>query len=65
MNLTTNYIEEVYKEISIPNPEWDDKNRDWVHAYYRTNCCGNEQDKDMIYPVERWEEIKEKGYYIG
>ena len=65
MNLVENYIVKIYKEIPIERPEWDTKNRDWVHAYYRTDCYGAKQDKDMIYTVEEWNEIKERGYYLG
>ena len=65
MNLLEYHIKEIYKEISIKKPDWDNKNRNWVHAYYKTECYGIIEDKDMIYPVDVWEEIKERGYYLG
>lgn len=65
MNLLEYHIEEIYKEVPIKNPNWDNKNREWIHAYYRTNCYGNKENKDMIYSVDEWNKIKERGYYLG
>lgn len=65
MNLLENYIIEIYKEVPLDRPKWDNKNREWVHAYYKCNCHGRVQDMDMIYTVDEWNAIKERGYFFG
>lgn len=65
MNLLKKHIVKVYKEVPLNKLDWDDKNREWVHAYYRISCYGIEKNENMIYPIDEWEEIKERGYYLG
>ena len=65
MSLDKHYILEVYKEIPYEPDVELSRGKKWVHAYYRIECNGNIRDGDMVYPIDKWEEIKERGYYLG
>lgn len=63
MNLIENWILEVLEESEISSPIKD--NRKWVFVKTRENSYGNECVREHYYPIEMWEEIKRKGYYLG
>lgn len=64
MDLIKHYIKQIlYEKVIIP-PEWD-LQREWVEVKINVDCCGTESVDTKVYPKEEWEQIKEKGYYLG
>lgn len=63
MNLLEVYIKEIINEEPY-YAEWC-KGENWVRVTFNSICYGHESIKEMAFTEKRWEEIKEKGYYMG
>lgn len=65
MNVLEHYILEVYEETPIKAPYFDKSGRSWVKVEFKCDCYGTSMIVEDYYPVDEWNEIKERGYYIG
>lgn len=66
MNLLEIYLEEIISVEPYEN-EWtkDFKDRSFVKVVGIFNCYGNKKEETHIFNNIEWENVKEKGYYIG
>lgn len=65
MNLLEHYILKVYEETPIKTPSFDRSDREWLKVKFKCCCYGISTIVDDYYPVDEWNEIKERGYYMG
>lgn len=65
MNLIEHYITKIFYEKPFPTPKFDEQNRKWVYVEFECNCYGRIACRRNIYPIDEWEEIKKKGYFLG
>lgn len=68
MNLLENYLVEVIKvepcEEDWTKEEWA-KDKEWIWVTATFNCYGNKTTNRSIYSKEEWQDIIDKGYYMG
>lgn len=66
MNLLEVYIEEVHS-VTPYTADWTDRfpDRKFVQVDVTTNCYGREKRDTYVWNTKEWEEIKQKGYYMG
>lgn len=65
MNLLECYIVEVFEETPIKTPDFDHTSQPWVKVKYKYNCYGVHTVTVDYFPLDRWNKIKERGYYMG
>ena len=65
MNLLECYIKNIIFEKTYPTPEWDEENQQWVEVQFEYNCYGSLCFMHNIYPIQEWEAMKKKGYFMG
>ncbi len=65
MNLLEQYIEEVISEEPYTE-EWTKKyDKEFVKVKLVTNCYGRKRYEEQIFDTDKWEKVKEQGYYMG
>ncbi|WP_434182166.1 hypothetical protein [Bacillus thuringiensis] len=65
MNLLEQYIEEVISE-ELYTEEWTKEfDKKFVKVKLVTSCYGRKRNVDQIFDVDKWEKVKEQGYYMG
>lgn len=65
MNLVEHYIEEVHS-VKPYVEDWTRKlNKPFVIVELTYNCYGTYGEHKWVYSVDEWNEIREKGFYLG
>lgn len=65
MDLLEQYIEEVISEEPYTE-EWTKKyDKEFVKVKLVTNCYGRKCNEEQIFDIDKWEKVKEQGYYTG
>ena len=60
MNLLEHYIEEILSEEQVQK-----YGRNWVKVRLIVDCYGVVEEKTEIFPYEKWQKVKEQGYYMA
>lgn len=65
MNLVEHYIEEVHS-VKPYVEDWTRKlNKPFVIVELTYNCYGTLGEHKWVYSVDEWNDIREKGFYLG
>ncbi|MCU4724727.1 hypothetical protein ACWGKR_28675 [Bacillus thuringiensis] len=65
INLLEQYIEEVISEEPYTEEWTKDFEKKFVKVKLVTNCYVRKRNEDPIFDVDKWEKVKEQGYYMG
>lgn len=68
MNLLENYLVEVIN-VEPCNEDWTKeewaKGKEWIMVTATFNCYGCKDTHTRPYTKEEWQDIEDKGYYMG
>lgn len=69
MNLLENYLVEVIKIEPFTDEDWSDepwaKGKEFIWVTASFNCYGNISTYRRVYSTIEWQEIVDRGYYMG
>lgn len=60
MNLLEHYIEEILSEDYVQK-----YSKNWAKVRLIVDCYGVVEEKTEIFPYEKWQKVKEQGYYMA
>ena len=69
MNLLENYLVEVIKIEPFTDEDWSNepwtKGKEFIWVTASFNCYGNISTYRRVYSTNEWQEIVDRGYYLG
>lgn len=65
MNLVETYLIEVHKTKAYIDKWTSSIKENFIEVTATWNCYGIVEKRTDVFEVERWNKIKEKGYYLG
>ena len=69
MNLLENYLVEVIKIEPFTDEDWSNeswaKGKEFIWVTASFNCYGNISTYRRVYSTIEWQEIVDRGYYMG
>lgn len=69
MNLLENYLVEVIKIEPFTDEDWSNepwaKGKEFIWVTASFNCYGNISTHRRVYSTVEWQEIVDRGYYMG
>lgn len=69
LNSLEHYLVEVIKIEPFTNKDWSNepwaKGKEFILVTAKFNCYGNISTDTSVYSTTEWQEIVDRGYYIG